>query len=62
MTRHMVKKSWAVKRLTLNLTTEETRKLESYCAKTGRTATDVVRELIRRLPEEESVLERRLSS
>ncbi|MBD2562844.1 CopG family transcriptional regulator [Nostoc sp. UIC 10607] len=42
-------KKWAVKRLTINLTTEEMKKLESYCALTGRPATDVVRELLRTL-------------
>ncbi|MBN3898511.1 MAG: CopG family transcriptional regulator [Nostoc sp. NOS(2021)] len=42
-------KKWAVKRLTINLTTEEMKKLECYCALTGRPATDVVRELLRTL-------------
>ncbi|MCW5315709.1 CopG family transcriptional regulator [Nostoc sp. KVJ3] len=42
-------KKWAVKRLTVNLTTEEMKKLECYCALTGRPATDVVRELLRTL-------------
>jgi hypothetical protein len=44
-----MKKKWAVKRLTVNLTTEEMNKLESYCALTGRPATDVIRELLRSL-------------
>lgn len=42
-------KKWAVKRLTVNLTTEEMKKLQSYCASTGRPATDVIRELLRTL-------------
>ncbi|MEH2235779.1 CopG family transcriptional regulator [Nostoc sp.] len=42
-------KKWAVKRLTVNLTTEEMKKLERYCALTGRPATDVIRELLRTL-------------
>lgn len=42
-------KKWAVKRLTINLTSEEMKKLERYCALTGRPATDVVRELLRAL-------------
>ncbi|MBN3884446.1 MAG: CopG family transcriptional regulator [Nostoc sp.] len=42
-------KKWAVKRLTVNLTTEEMKKLECYCASTGRPATDVIRELLRTL-------------
>ncbi|MEH1968731.1 MULTISPECIES: CopG family transcriptional regulator [unclassified Nostoc] len=42
-------KKWAVKRLTVNLTTEEMKKLEQYCALTGRPATDVIRELLRSL-------------
>ncbi|MBD2531285.1 CopG family transcriptional regulator [Nostoc flagelliforme FACHB-838] len=44
-----MKKKWAVKRLTVNLTTEEMNKLECYCALTGRPATDVIRELLRTL-------------
>ncbi|MCC5639797.1 ribbon-helix-helix protein, CopG family [Nostoc sp. CHAB 5844] len=42
-------KKWAVKRLTINLATSEMEKLEEYCQKTGRPATDVIRELIRSL-------------
>ena len=42
-------KKWAVKRLTVNLTSEETEKLERYCDITGRPATDVNRELLRTL-------------
>ncbi|QSJ18051.1 ribbon-helix-helix protein, CopG family [Nostoc sp. UHCC 0702] len=42
-------KKWAVKRLTVNLTSSEVEKLEHYCALTGRPATDVIRELIRSL-------------
>ncbi|MBR8833916.1 MAG: CopG family transcriptional regulator [Stigonema ocellatum SAG 48.90 = DSM 106950] len=42
-------KKWAVKRITLNLTTTEANMLESYCDQTGRPITDVIRELIRGL-------------
>ncbi|MEH1838119.1 MAG: CopG family transcriptional regulator [Nostoc sp.] len=42
-------KKWAVKRLTINLTSGEAQKLEKYCSNTGRPATDVIRELIRSL-------------
>jgi hypothetical protein len=45
----MVNKKWAVKRLTVNLTSTERQKLEEYCEKTGRPATDVIRELLRSL-------------
>ena len=40
----------AVKRITVNLATQEAEKLEKYCQETGRPATDVIRELIRGLP------------
>ncbi|MFN6569799.1 CopG family transcriptional regulator [Nostoc minutum NIES-26] len=43
-------KKWATKRITVNLASTETEKLEKYCAITGRPATDVIRELIRSLP------------
>ncbi|MBD2536638.1 CopG family transcriptional regulator [Nostoc flagelliforme FACHB-838] len=42
-------KKWAVKRMTLNLASVESEKLERYCVNTGRPATDVIRELIRSL-------------
>ena len=42
-------KKWAVKRITINLASAESQKLEKYCASTGRPATDVIRELIRSL-------------
>ncbi|MEH2137773.1 CopG family transcriptional regulator [Nostoc sp.] len=42
-------KKWAVKRITINLASTESEKLEKYCASTGRPATDVIRELIRSL-------------
>ncbi|MEH1917694.1 CopG family transcriptional regulator [Nostoc sp.] len=45
-------KKWAVKRITLNLASVESEKLERYCASTGRPATDVIRELIRSLEQE----------
>jgi predicted DNA-binding protein len=46
----MTNKKWAVKRITVNLATQEAEKLEKYCQQTGRPATDVIRELIRGLP------------
>ncbi len=46
----MTNKKWAVKRITVNLAAQEAEKLEKYCLHTGRPATDVIRELIRRLP------------
>ena len=45
----MTNKKWAVKRITVNLATQEAEKLEEYCQQTGRPATDVIRELIRGL-------------
>ncbi|MEJ6487736.1 CopG family transcriptional regulator [Nostoc punctiforme UO1] len=45
----MVNKKWAVKRLTVNLTSTERQKLSQYCAKTGRPINDVIRELLRSL-------------
>ncbi|MBD2536942.1 CopG family transcriptional regulator [Nostoc flagelliforme FACHB-838] len=45
----MVNKKWAVKRLTVNLTSIERQKLSQYCAKTGRSMNDVIRELLRSL-------------
>ncbi|MCC5660320.1 CopG family transcriptional regulator [Nostoc sp. XA010] len=42
-------KKWAIKRITINLASTESEKLEKYCASTGRPATDVIRELIRSL-------------
>ncbi|MEH1911274.1 ribbon-helix-helix domain-containing protein [Nostoc sp.] len=43
-------KKWAVKRITINLASNEAKNLENYCEQTGRPATDVIRELIRALP------------
>jgi predicted DNA-binding protein len=43
-------KKWAVKRITVNLTSTEAQRLEQYCDQTGRPSTDVIRELIRALP------------
>jgi len=51
----MTNKKWAVKRITVNLATQEAEKLEKYCQQTGRPATDVIRELIRSLPQGEEV-------
>jgi len=47
-------KKWAVKRITINLAASEMEKLEEYCQKTGRPATDVIRELIRSLKVDKS--------
>jgi predicted DNA-binding protein len=44
-------KKWAIKRITINLASSEAQVLERYCEKTGRPATDVIRELIRKLGE-----------
>jgi hypothetical protein len=46
----MTNKKWAVKRITINLAAVESKLLEDYCVKTGRPASDVIRELIRDLP------------
>ncbi len=43
-------KKWAVKRITVNMASEEAKKLEQYCEQTGRPATDIIRELLRGLP------------
>ncbi len=42
-------KKWTGKQITLDLTADEAKKLEEYCQQTGKTATDVIRELIQRL-------------
>ncbi|MCP6761994.1 MAG: CopG family transcriptional regulator [Fischerella sp. CENA71] len=44
-------KKWAVKRMTLNLASSEAERLEKYSQETGRAVTDIIRELIRHLPE-----------
>lgn len=43
-------KKRALKRITLNLTSDEAQNLEKYCEQTGRLAIDVIRELIQALP------------
>jgi hypothetical protein len=45
-----MKKKWAAKRITVNLTKQEAQTLEDMCKQTGRLATDVIRDLIRGLP------------
>ncbi len=55
----MTNKKWAVKRITVNLATQEAEKLEKYCQQTGRPATDVIRELIRGLQISEISMERK---
>ncbi len=44
-------KKWVAKRMTINLALQEDTILNTYCAQTGRPATDVIRELIRSLEE-----------
>ena len=44
-------KKWVFKRYGIRLNRIETQKLENYCEKTGRNFNDVVRELIRGLPD-----------
>jgi hypothetical protein len=38
------------KQVTLDLTPDEADQLEKYCSKTGKAATDVIRELIQNFP------------
>ncbi|GAB1539307.1 hypothetical protein NUACC21_19730 [Scytonema sp. NUACC21] len=38
------------RQITLDLTAEEAKMLESYCARTGKEVTDVIQELIQELP------------
>ena len=40
----------ALKRITVNLASDEAQNLEKYCEQTGRPAIDVIRELIQALP------------
>lgn len=43
-------KKRALKRITLNLTSDEAQNLEKYCEQTGSPAIDVIRKLIQALP------------
>ncbi|MBD2414633.1 MAG: CopG family transcriptional regulator [Desmonostoc geniculatum HA4340-LM1] len=43
-------KKRTLKRITINLASDEAQNLEKYCEQTGKTATDVIQELIRALP------------
>ena len=43
-------KKWTIKRIDVSLGTQELEKLEKYCQETGRSGSDVIRELIRTLP------------
>ncbi len=54
---YFMNKKWAVKRLTINLTSGEVEKLEKYCSTTGRPSTDVIRELIRSLTTEQTQMQ-----
>ncbi|MDZ8067936.1 MAG: CopG family transcriptional regulator [Nostoc sp. DedQUE08] len=40
----------ALKRITINLTSDEAQNFEKYCEQTGKLAIDVIRELIQALP------------
>ena len=42
---------WTLKQITVDLTEKEARKLEDYCDHIGRSESDVIREIIRELPE-----------
>ena len=44
-------KKWVYKRYGIRLNRIETEKLEKYCEKYGRNFNDVVRELVRNLPD-----------
>ncbi|WP_138501768.1 RepB family protein [Nostoc sp. PA-18-2419] len=43
-------KKKTLKRITINLALDEAENLEKYCEQTGKTVTDVIRELIQALP------------
>ncbi|MFN6513316.1 MAG: RepB family protein [Nostoc sp. CreGUA01] len=43
-------KKRTLKRITINLASDEAENLDKYCEQTGKTATDVIQELIRSLP------------
>ncbi|WP_322731828.1 CopG family transcriptional regulator [Nostoc sp. ChiQUE01b] len=43
-------KKRALKRITVNLTSDEAQNLEKYCEQTGKLAIDVIREFIQALP------------
>ena len=42
---------WTLKQITIDLTENEAKKLEDYCDTIGSSESDVIRELIRELPE-----------
>lgn len=48
-------KKWAVKLFTVNLTSNEAKKLEKYCQQTDRPATNVIQELVRGLAQNPSL-------
>jgi hypothetical protein len=41
---------WICRQFTINLASDEAKMLEKYCDLTGKAPTDVIRELIRELP------------
>jgi len=43
-------KKWTLKRITINLSSDEATMLEKYSTQTGTAVADVIRELIRKLP------------
>jgi predicted DNA-binding protein len=43
-------KKRTLKRISINLASDEAQNLDKYCKQTGKTATDVIRELIAALP------------
>jgi predicted DNA-binding protein len=45
----MINKKWTEKRITINLTIQESQILNEYTTRTGRPMTDIIRELIRNL-------------
>jgi len=47
----IMSKKLTVKQISLNLAQDEVKRLEMYCNQTGRAKTDVIRELIRKLPD-----------
>jgi hypothetical protein len=48
-----MKKKWAIRQLTIDITSKGEENLKKYCLMTGRSATNVIRELILSLPTED---------
>ncbi|MDF5725666.1 MAG: CopG family transcriptional regulator [Rhizonema sp. PD37] len=49
-----MRKKWAVRKITINLTFYEAQKFNRYCEVSGKCMSDVIRELIRTLPDMQS--------